>query len=381
VVLVATDRTQELEATLLAKREAASAQRVLRITKNRDQFKTFVHGAGKIFDQVSKLLSRPKVDQPVIESVFQGIHTLKGDSGTFMLDFTFEKAHAFESKIQDLKTATDTARKESSPELLKEIEEMKTEFNKFIGDNREIIGDISEGSKALEIPFKDLSQFFERLEKNPEYKELAGTFQNQFLKEPIQKFFGHYNDLAADVAARRDKKIKPISFKDGDFRVSGEVYSELFSTFVHAIRNSIDHGIESPDDRTDIGKIPEGQVTIEFAKSADGKGKWLNVIFKDDGKGIDPKIIREKLQKNGVDTSAETDEQVIQHIFDSGFSTRDVANELSGRGVGMGAIKAAAEALGGSAFISSQVGKGATLKVSVPEFDNASLKEAISHAA
>jgi len=366
IVLVATDKTEELEATLLAKREGASAKRVLRIIKNRDQFKTFVQGATKIFDQVSKLLSKPKIDQPTVENIFQLIHTLKGDSGTFMLDFTFEKAHFFENKIQDLKAATDDQRKDASPDLLSEISVMKKDFDKFIGENREIVGDPSQASKTLEIPFRDLSLFFSSIKDFP---EVATSFQEKFLKEPIGKFFGHYNDLATDVAQRREKKISPISFKGSELRINAEPYLDLFSTFVHAIRNSIDHGIESPDARTSVGKNAEGLVTLEFSKEqVDGKN-WIEILFKDDGKGIDPKVIREKLTRNGVDVASESDEQIIQHIFDNGFSTRDSASDLSGRGVGMGAIKAAAEQLGGNTQMKSQVGVGTTLIVKVPEIE------------
>jgi two-component system chemotaxis sensor kinase CheA len=159
----------------------------------------------------------------------------------------------------------------------------------------------------------------------------------------------------------------PLAFHQTDIPVLPEIYSQLFSTFIHAYRNAVDHGIESPGHRQEIGKPAEGRIETFFAIETDTGGKsWLQIEVNDDGGGIDPEKIRAKLTAQGKDVSQETDLQVIQHIFDSQFSTKEVVTETSGRGVGMDAILYAAKALGGTAWVNSTKGIGTSLKIRVP---------------
>ncbi|WP_374030545.1 ATP-binding protein [Bdellovibrio bacteriovorus] len=184
--------------------------------------------------------------------------------------------------------------------------------------------------------------------------------------EPVAGFVEPYNDVMLRVAAQVDKMVSPLKIHNGNLMVIPEIYSGLFSTFVHAFRNAVDHGIEMPDHRVDIGKPAEGQVDVTFSLNHNSQGSWLLVQIKDDGGGIDPARIREKLTGKGLDVSAESDQQIIQHIFDSQFSTREHVTDISGRGVGMDAIKVAAEELAGRVWVESTVGQGSTLFVEVP---------------
>jgi two-component system chemotaxis sensor kinase CheA len=141
---------------------------------------------------------------------------------------------------------------------------------------------------------------------------------------------------------------------------------------VHAFRNAVDHGIEFPAAREESGKNPEGLISVSFAKIDQNGSPWLEIKIQDDGGGIDPAKIRERLSAKGMDVSQEDDEQIIQHVFDSQFSTKTVVTETSGRGVGMDAILHSAQKLGGKAFVTSQIGKGTCLSVQVPYLQNVS---------
>jgi two-component system chemotaxis sensor kinase CheA len=111
---------------------------------------------------------------------------------------------------------------------------------------------------------------------------------------------------------------------------------------------------------------------------------YLNIKLSDDGQGINPEKFREKLSSLGIDASKETDKEVIQHIFDSQFSTRSEVSDISGRGVGMDAIKNAAELLAGRVWVESKVGEGTTVCIQVPyltEFETAIQKPASAKKA
>ena len=171
------------------------------------------------------------------------------------------------------------------------------------------------------------------------------------------------------------KQIAPLVFENQNQLILPEAYENLFSTFIHAFRNAADHGIESPSARESIGKNPMGQIKVRFATY---KHRLL-IQISDDGGGIDPEKIREKLNNKGIMNKRESNKKIIQHIFDSQFSTKDIISETSGRGVGMDAIQFAAKTLGGKSWVRSTIGKGTTLYVCVPlikELNSLSIKKA-----
>ncbi|MNL22458.1 Chemotaxis protein CheA [compost metagenome] len=159
-----------------------------------------------------------------------------------------------------------------------------------------------------------------------------------------------------------------MEFENTGIPVLSEIYSSLFGSFVHAFRNAVDHGIETPNERVKNGKPEAGHIKVSFSLIKDHGHQNLRIVVKDDGAGVDPEKIRARLAQKNIDTSRESDSQVIQHLFDSQFSTKEQVTETSGRGVGMDAIKIAAEELDGHAWVESEKGKGTSLFVEVPYY-------------
>ena len=133
--------------------------------------------------------------------------------------------------------------------------------------------------------------------------------------------------------------------------------------------NIIDHGIEASVTRLARGKDPVGQISIHVETYVDdNRSEWLHIIISDDGNGVDPTKVREKLQKVDPDGSwrDQNDEDVIQNIFSWGFSTRDQISDLSGRGVGMEAVYREVKLLGGDIRVYSELYKGTRFDIRVP---------------
>ncbi|WP_348673138.1 chemotaxis protein CheW [uncultured Abyssibacter sp.] len=133
---------------------------------------------------------------------------------------------------------------------------------------------------------------------------------------------------------------------------------------MHLIRNSIDHGIESPDDREAAGKQRQGTITL----SATHQGSHVLLQVKDSGKGMDPKALHASAVKKGL-ISADTtlsDQECFELIFRAGFSTAENVSNISGRGVGMDVVKRSIEALRGSLSIHSELGVGTTIEITLP---------------
>ncbi len=182
---------------------------------------------------------------------------------------------------------------------------------------------------------------------------------------PIDIVFNTLPRLVRDLARKENKKINFV-IEGQETEVDRSVIEHLRDPLIHLLRNAVDHGVESPEERLAIGKPEIGTINLMAYNEHD------NIVIKlvDDGKGIDPGLIRETAVKKGLLTTDEAfklpDTEVINLIFASGFSTAKKVSEVSGRGVGMDVVKTNIEALSGSVHASSEVGRGTTFTLTLP---------------
>ena len=134
----------------------------------------------------------------------------------------------------------------------------------------------------------------------------------------------------------------------------------LFRNLVHLVRNAIDHGIETPEERARGGKAPVGRLLITTLREASA----FTVSVQDDGRGIDWDRVRALASERGLPAS--TPEELFAALASDGLSTRAQASEISGRGVGLGAVRQACEGLGGTFDIQSEPGSGTTFRCVIP---------------
>lgn len=172
--------------------------------------------------------------------------------------------------------------------------------------------------------------------------------------------------LVRDVAGKAAKKVA-LSISGEDTELDRNVVEQISDPLVHMIRNAIDHGIESPDDRRGKGKNPEGHLSL----SAYHQGGSIVIEIKDDGRGLDKQKIARKAIEKGLlpaDTNPAqmSDGEAFNLIFLPGFSTAEKVTDLSGRGVGMDVVRRNIEALRGKIEIDSVVGKGTTFRMRLP---------------
>jgi two-component system chemotaxis sensor kinase CheA len=140
------------------------------------------------------------------------------------------------------------------------------------------------------------------------------------------------------------------------------VVSELGEPLVHLIRNAADHGIESREERVAYGKNPKGIIKL----IAYQEGNKVVIKVSDDGKGIDPEKIRESAERKGIPTEGLDKNELIQLIFNQGFSTNTEVTNISGRGVGMDVVRSKITSLGGNIEVDSVIGKGTSFVIKLP---------------
>jgi two-component system chemotaxis sensor kinase CheA len=184
--------------------------------------------------------------------------------------------------------------------------------------------------------------------------------------QPLEKLFGKYPRLIRDLATKTSKQIQLV-IEGGDTEVDKSVIEELGDPLVHLLRNSADHGIEPPADRTAAGKDPTGVIKL----IAGHEGSHVRVQIIDDGRGLNRDKIGRKAVERGLCTeeqlAALSNEEVFRFIFEAGFSTADQVSDLSGRGVGMDVVRTNIERkLKGNIAIESEAGKGTTLTITIP---------------
>ena len=183
--------------------------------------------------------------------------------------------------------------------------------------------------------------------------------------QPLSKLFGRYPRIVRDLARQTDKQIG-VEIVGGETEVDKSVLEALADPMVHILRNSADHGIETPDARRGAGKDPNGTIRIR----AEHQGGHVRVEITDDGKGIDPEVIGPKAVEKGLITPEQlaqmTPSEVVNLVFAAGFSTAAKVSDLSGRGVGMDVVRTNINKLGGSINLSSVKGRGTTIEVLIP---------------
>lgn len=181
---------------------------------------------------------------------------------------------------------------------------------------------------------------------------------------PLKSMFNRIGRVLRDTAQIVNKDIEFLKF-GVDSELDKNIAESLIDPLTHMIRNAVDHGIEaSSEERIQAGKPAKG--TIEMHAFRQGANFIIKII--DDGKGIDPEVIREKAIEKGVIRPDEklSESEILQLIFRNGFSTKDSASSVSGRGVGMDVVREMFNRLKGSCNIESSVGKGTTFTVKLP---------------
>ncbi|HIQ50896.1 MAG TPA: hybrid sensor histidine kinase/response regulator [Nautiliaceae bacterium] len=182
---------------------------------------------------------------------------------------------------------------------------------------------------------------------------------------PIGKVFNKFPRLVRDLARELGKKVRLI-IEGEDTELDKSIIEEIGDPLVHLIRNAVDHGIEPPEERIKKGKPEEGTIWLR----AYNEGNMIVIEIKDDGRGMDPEVLKRIAIEKGIITEAEaknmSDKEAFMLIFKPGFSTASKVTNVSGRGVGMDVVKTNIEKLNGIIEVESIPGKGTTFKLKIP---------------
>ncbi len=252
---------------------------------------------------------------------------------------------------------------DSLPMYLERIQE-GTSVKKIKAEIIDRFGDLYTMYDSFETRFKGTVNEFnstaQNLSRNTSDLQ-EGVMQIRMV--PISQIFNRFPRLVRDVSKEIGKKVK-LEIEGEETELDKSIIEDLLDPLIHCVRNSIDHGVESPEERKAAGKDVEGHVILK----ASNEGNMIIIEVEDDGKGIDVESVHKKAVDRGIlhPNKKLTDIEAFNLIFEPGFSTAKQVTNLSGRGVGLDVVKKQIEKLNGSVSVWSEKGEGSRITIKIP---------------
>ncbi|MCO4793914.1 MAG: hypothetical protein KC493_09385 [Bacteriovoracaceae bacterium] len=358
VVVVGTDKTEEKIAKDELEVKTQFVEMVTSILHKRKQFNVFRKEFKSGMKSINDLRNNKFKDFD--ESMLKiTLHSLKGSSMVFSMKSISDKLHEIEDYLANTS--------------IRDPKELELHFNELDKIQIDTFNQASEllGDKNSENPDELRTIELSKLESFRDFlikckaQNLADNFNDEFIKESLNSYFAGFNDLIIDVASELDKKIAPIHLPKSSFKIDTRHLDEFFNALPHLFRNCVYHGIETPKIRAEKKKNLEGNIHIEFELNNDESE--LVLIVSDDGAGIDLDKIRSKLEHIGnSEDQALDDSSLALKIFEPDISTSETVNKISGRGVGMHALKVAVDNLNGKLEVKTEKDKGTKFTFKIP---------------
>jgi len=356
-LLVVTDVTAE-RARVRAEQERKETLHVLeRMLTDRSAFQDFLEEGTELVEVITR--DATSTDVVVLK---RGLHTLKGNAAIFGLESVASLCHEMETQMVE---------GEGLPKV-ESVSDLQARWERLSADVQQLGGG---RAVAIEIDEAEHKSLVEAIACGQPRADLLRRVHELKL-EPTRSRLDHFAEQARRIAARVDKPAPEVTIDHAGVRLEPKQWARFWSAFVHVIRNAVDHGIESVAERNESGKPEHGTLRLRTAVTSEG----FLIEVTDDGRGIDWDRVSDKAQKLGLPRKTRAD---LEHaLFADGVSTAARVSDISGRGVGLGAVLAVTKDLGGSVSIDSGPGRGTTFRMVFPvEAMSPSLSQLLADAA
>ncbi|MFT6820854.1 MAG: two-component system chemotaxis sensor kinase CheA [Myxococcota bacterium] len=342
MLLVMSDVSAEV-----ARREAEAKQRQLlaliqTFSEDRIGFQAFYDDSAEMM----RLLQDPARQK--LGDVQRWLHTLKGNALSYKMDLFGHAVHELESKLSDEHRSMTRA----DAKALNGHWQAVYEGVAMITDTQE--------DGYLKVPSHRAAELESAITDNRDPSEILNILRSMS-HQPVSVRLDSIAQQARRIAARICLKDINIVVKHHDIQIPNAAYSSFWSSLVHVVRNALDHGVEPEDERLANGKPVVGTLTLRAEIVQD----WLEISVGDDGRGIDWDAVRARAAVAGLINI--NDQELVEALFHDGLSTRDGANEMSGRGIGMSAVRQACRDCGGFVQVSTSRHEGTTFTFRFPK--------------
>jgi two-component system chemotaxis sensor kinase CheA len=290
------------------------------------------------------LVRDPKVVDTV--TLKRAIHTLKGNAMIFGVQSIAEPCHALESKLDEGEALT-----------LDERTQLGQGWARLCGGVEQLLG--TQEKRRLEIDDEQYEAIMHAVLRG-EAREKVVAMITEWKLEPMTARLNRVAEQAQGIAKRLNREDLTVEIEDNGVRLDPKAWAPFWSAFVHAVRNAIDHGIEPGDQRSALGKPTGGRIKLRTRVDADA----FVVEIEDDGRGIDWEAVARKAASHGLPHG--TAVELTEALFADGLSTRSEITAYSGRGVGLGVLRAACLERGGDLRVRTEPGRGTCMEFRFP---------------
>ncbi|RYZ06465.1 MAG: HAMP domain-containing protein [Myxococcales bacterium] len=343
VLLVVSDITAEMERLARDAEQRELIRTFEHLMRDRGGTLEFLQESENLIRQITSAQGRDR------QGVLRALHTLKGNAGTFGVTSLAEAAHRLESRViasSELPGETDLA----------ELNQAWLVFSERMAG---LLGTSQE--PVVEVAASELTKLQEAARRGAPARELSALLARLELERASVRL-RRIQEQARSLAGRLGKASLVVQIEaHGDVRFDRQRWAAFWATFVHPVRNALDHGIEPEAERLAAGKPSFGTLRIAVREDAES----ITIELSDDGRGVDFEKVRAKAQALGLPHQTEAD--LTAALFWEGLTTVDRATELSGRGLGMSALLEATRGLSGEISVRSVRGRGTALTVRFPQ--------------
>jgi HPt (histidine-containing phosphotransfer) domain-containing protein/HAMP domain-containing protein len=340
-IVIITDITVRLERERSEQRQRDTMNIYRRLIADRHAFDEF-------FDEASNLVSGIAASSGAepLYVIKRHVHTLKGNCALFGIESVATLCHAIEDRIDDMAALAEGDRTQlrSAWETVRQI-------------RGELLDTGSEG--RVGVSHEDYEKLLTDLRRHANHETLAATVE-AWEYEPAATRLALVREQIEGLAGRLDRAAVDVICQPTSLRLPPRRWGRFWSAFAHVVRNTVDHGVETGEKRAAAHKPPRATITIGVNRTLD----QVVVSIEDDGPGIDWALIAERARERSM--PADTRRDLESALFTDGISSRAKANNVSGRGVGLGAIRAVVRELGGRLELTSDPGHGTTLRCWLP---------------
>ena len=385
IVLVVSDITAEKQAREELDRRQAEMDKILALLEVSESiFNLYMDESTAIFENLKKdlriLRGKDEGAWPdAIDRMLRDAHTLRGNSRLFKLSFLHDACHQLEDSLVALQTEKVSVGPESVRDIMEKLMEINEEIYSYTSLRRELLDRHDNGDElAVRYRLQSIRGYLLRLvalTHTPGYDlheldRLQWDLNRALLafeRSSLGEYVGRYNTMLQELAKNSGKRLNPVVTRLGYLHFEPRILGAINDALVHCLRNALSHGIETPEERRAAGKPEAGTITVETGLYEG----VVTILCYDDGRGLDPAGLVARAVDTGLITRAEAatmaEATALELIFHPRFSTTEDNSELSGRGVGMNAVRSVMEAIGGQVRAMNRPDGGALFELSFTE--------------
>lgn len=335
IIIVIRDVTEIKKLQIESEKNQEKLKMINELLKiNKDQFQTFCNNLDKHMSEIKKYQTTRDLDSNGLNSIFRNLHTIKGDARTLGLSLIIEKTHESEQICHDVKEGKISYDFSQMENNLKLIEDNVKKYKSVVDET--IMGFSTNNRSTLEIEniVRDFIDENNNLD-NESFLSKIIAIKNKESWKPLGMLLEDEIASLASLAKSVDKPAPIVEITDSEILFQKRLKSFFKDIFVHLFRNSIDHGIEPSNIRREIGKDLRGKIQINSVLYKN----QIEIHYQDDGRGLNLELLKKKGIERKILTEESSSVDIAEIIFHSGVSTSEKITDISGRGVGMDAVK------------------------------------------